>query len=199
MARVAPPLSSIGGHGTDVSARVEALEREVNGNLDQSNLSASAGLRESQMATAASGLTRATFRAHRAAALSLTSGSAVVFDTKPVDRGAYFDSTNGRFTPAIAGDYRFSWAVWSSAILAADMWWVASLRRNAAVVAVGHVGYQRGAALAVNTTGSDVQSANGTTDFFDVIIEHGVGAGAAAGIAVGAADTYFAGELIGRA
>jgi hypothetical protein len=73
---------------------------------------------------------------------------------------------------------------------------MASLRKNGTRHKQGQPIYQRGTTVAAASTGSAVVQANGTTDFFDVLLEHGVGAGAA--ISTGVAFTFFQGLFIGR-
>lgn len=153
-------------------------------------------VREAMMATGATGLARGAFFAYRNAAVSLADSAVVVFDTEQADVSNWFDPATGRFTPQVPGYYAFSWSIKAGAALAADVYWSSSLRKNASIHTNGQLNYQRGAAAAVMSQGNSQAVANGTTDFFDVIVQHGVGA--AQSIAAAAPNTFFCGRLIGR-
>lgn len=147
-------------------------------------------------------LAKGAFSASRTAAVSLTTGSVVPYDTDSgtdrFDIAGWFDVTTqvGRYTPQTAGYYDFSWSVEPSAALAADVYWVASLRKNGTEYARGQVAYQRGVGFRVNSCGAVLSvPANGSSDFFDVIITHGVGSAQA--LTLSAATTYFRGHLAG--
>jgi hypothetical protein len=139
------------------------------------------------------------FRAYRSTAQSLATGAVVNFNT---DTGTGFDysgwldtATNvGRFTPLIAGVYDFSWAVQSNVALAADTFWVALLAKNGTQVSTGSISFQRGTA-GIRSVGSDRQEANGTTDYFEVVLVHSVGAATA--LSATSAGTYFSGHYVG--
>lgn len=182
---------------SDMQGPLTDLRTFVNGGIGTSNLSSTAGVLESQLASAGSGLAKGAFSAYRNAASSLTTGSVVVFDAEDFDVSSWFDITTGRFTPQLAGYYRLAWSIRvQGTTLASDKFWVATLRKNGVSVKIGMLAWQRGAS-GVNSGGTGIVSANGSTDFFDVIIEHDHGA--AAPLQTGSAQTYFAGELIGRA
>jgi hypothetical protein len=132
------------------------------------------------------------FSAYRAAASSLTSGSTVVFDTEEYDVSSWFDPATGRFTPQTAGVYSFAWCVRSSAVLTSDVVWIASLAKNGTIVKNGEVSFQRPGS-ATDSVGSARLQANGTTDFFTVVLSHTVGA--AQGIAADSINTFFQGEF----
>lgn len=150
---------------------------------------------EAQLMSGPFGLAKGSFSAYRAGASTLTTGSVVPFDTEEWDVSNWFDAvTTARYTPQLAGYYRFNWAVRMGA-LAADQWCQASLAKNGTKLKEGQVLWQR-AAVNANTTGAGIVIANGTTDFFTVIIEHNVGATTA--LTVGQTATYLQGELIGR-
>lgn len=144
----------------------------------------------------ASATTPGAFHAYRNAAQSPATGAIINFDTEVYDDSNWFDLSIGRFTPLIAGRYRFSWAVRGTTALTANTFWLSQLMKNGAAASLGNTGYQIGTAAAVNSVGSATVIANGTTDFFEVNISHNQGAGTA--LTTGQANTYFTGELIGR-
>lgn len=163
--------------------------------LTTTNLSATAGVLESQLANGATGLAKGAFSAYRNGASTLATGAVVPFETEEWDVNNWFDAvTTSRYTPQVAGYYRLNWVVRMGA-LAADQWCQASLAKNGTKLKEGQVAWQR-ITVNANTIGSCDVVANGTTDFFTVIIEHNVGAGTA--LTVGQTATYFQGELIGR-
>lgn len=180
----------------DIQGPFVDLRTFVNGNISDTNLAASAAIAETKLATGSSGLAKGAFSAFRGAAATYPTASVVVFDNEDFDVSGWFDTATGRFTPQAAGYYRLSWCVRvQGTTLAADKFWLASLRKNGTVARIGQLNWQRGAS-GINSTGASVVSANGTTDFFDVIIEHDHTAGAP--LLVGTAQTYFTGEMIGR-
>src|SRR4051794_13614401 len=71
-----------------------AIQTEMNGHLDNSNLSASAGIVESKLATGSNGIAAGTFAANRASAASPTSGQVVVFDATTILVNTWFDISN---------------------------------------------------------------------------------------------------------
>jgi hypothetical protein len=194
------PATIVGGTTEDVSqlnSNLTAIQNVVNA-LDDANISATAGIQQSKLANGATGMAIGAFSAYRNLAVSLATGAVVPFDTEEFDVSSWHDVTTnvGRYTPQVAGYYRLSWAVHASGVLTADVYWRAMLRKNGALAKYGQTNFQRGAVASVDSVGTTVVQANGTTDFFDVAIEHGVGAAQA--ILVGAANTHFEGEMVGR-
>lgn len=198
MATLTYPATIIGGTTEDVSqlnSNLTAIQQVVN-SLDDANISATAGIQASKLASGVTGLARGAFGVYRNAAVSLTNGSVVPFDTEDFDFSGWHDTvTNiGRYTPQVAGAYRLSWSVTSNAAITADNWWQANLHKNGTLHKAGNICFQRGV-VSVASVGSHAVQANGTTDFFTVVITHNVGATTA--ISPGVAGTYFGGELIG--
>lgn len=185
----------------DLNAIITSLQAIVNG-LDDANISATAAIQESKLATGVNGMARGAFYAFRNAVQSIPTGlvtpTVVNFNAELFDVSGWHDTvTNiGRYTPQVPGYYRFSWNVKASGAPAAATAWKTVLRKNAADYADGVVGYQTGAAEAVSSGGSASAQANGTTDFFEVAILHNEGV--ARNIAAQANWVYFTGELIGR-
>jgi hypothetical protein len=189
-------------NGDQIDARFLELYKTLNPaqrGIDKTNV-ALPGVGEDWMASGATGLAKGSFSAYRTAALALTTASVVPFDTEEWDVSGWHDTvTNiGRFTPLVAGVYRLSWMVHASGALTVNNWWKASLRKNGVLAKPGNVAWQVTTAALINSGGTADVQANGTTDFFDVIIEHNQGAGVAAGISPAATTTYFQGELVGR-
>jgi hypothetical protein len=119
----------------------------------------------------------------------------VVCDAEVGDISGWHDTSTGRFTPQVAGWYRFSWCVTMGG-LASGNTVVTDLRLNAAGEAHGQSATQPAAGVNACSVGSANCPANGTTDFFDILLTHtGVGSQA---ITTGRANTYFCAELIGR-
>lgn len=179
----------------DIQGPLVDVRDFINGQIGDSNLSGSAAIAETKLANGSAGLAKGSFSAYRNAALSLATGAAVVFDTEEFDTSGWFDTTNGRFTPQVAGFYRLSWSLRAGTALTADVFWGSALRKNSTDLKLGSSAFQRGASLVISQ-GSHVVQANGSTDFFDVRTDHTVGgATSLQNVAVG---TFFGGELVGR-
>jgi hypothetical protein len=183
--------------GVQVNARFSPLYNALNPavvGLDHQNVQAN-GLRESNLATGINGLARGSFSAYRNAALNAATGGTLVFDTEEWDISSWYAVGSGQFNPQAAGYYRLSWNVGSGGGLAAGQWWRATLYKNAAAIKRGMPSWQ-GAGVGASSPGDAIVQANGSSDFFYVVIDHNVGAATA--VTVGQAETYFQGELIGR-
>jgi hypothetical protein len=175
-----------------------AIQTDYNGNITDANIAATAGIQASKFASGATGPAQGTFSAYRNAASSLATGSVIAFDAEEFDVSSWHDASGGvntgRFTPVVAGYYCLNWNVTSATALAADVFWRSSLRKNGVQFKLGQVIWSR-ATTGATSVGTAVVQANGT-DYFDVMIEHGVGAATA--IQTGAPYTYFQGHLIGK-
>jgi hypothetical protein len=126
------------------------------------------------------------FRAYRNAAWTTGAGVAtkIIFDTENFDTGNNFDTTNGRFTPPVAGFYQFN------------------ARSDANTSAVLIILYKNGAEYARGSTRDTTTSPSGSqvSDLIqlvatDYVEAHFYTAGATAG-GVGGSTTYFSGYLI---
>jgi hypothetical protein len=190
-------------NGDQIDSRFAELYKTLNPaqrGIDKSNI-VTTGVGEDWMAVGAAGLARGAFSAYRGAGgLSLATGGVVIFDndaTPPAaDVSAWYDTATGLYTPQIPGWYRLSCSVAPAGALTADVFWQVTLRKNAAELHRGQIAYQRGT-QPVQSSGTWIVQANGTTDNFAIGILHGVGA--AQLIGTGTLLTYFHGELIGRA
>lgn len=183
----------------DIQGPFVDLRTFVNGNISDVNLSSSAAIAETKLAVGSSGLAKGAFRAFRTAAHTLATGGVIVYDTDTgagFDVSGWFDTTTGIFTPQVAGYYRFSWSVMSSGAFTAGSLLGSTLQKNGTDAAAGGRFMQSGTS-APNSVGTDIQVANGTTDNFKVTVVHTNGG--LMTVQTGAANTYFSGELIGRA
>lgn len=153
---------------------------------------------EAKVSAGSTGLAKGSFSSYRNAALSLATGAVVTFDAEEWDVSGWHDITTnkGRFTPLVAGYYRLSAGVRAGAALTTTAkFWAASIYKNGASAKLGDI--------ATGSTGTAPQGivdgivkANGTTDYFEIVLAHNeVGSIA---LTVGADQTYFQGELIGR-
>jgi hypothetical protein len=160
-----------------------AIQTQVNGNLDATNITAA-------YAPVAVGA----FSAYRTAAQSLGTGARVDFDTEEFDVSNWL--VGGVYTPQVAGYYRFSWNVGSNAAFTVDNFLKADLFKNGVRLKSGQEMNFRTGAAGVVSVGCALAQANGTTDAFDIRITHNQGGTVA--IFTGLADSYFQGELVGR-
>lgn len=139
------------------------------------------------------------FSAYRNAALNaVATGTEIIFDTEEFDLSTWFDNGNGRFTPQVAGYYRVN-AVFSTAQdLVASAWFELGFTKNGTIVKNTLRHTQQSAATPPTTDfragGTTVIAVNGTTDYISVKLT----SSAAVDTLVGATNTYFQGELIGR-
>lgn len=147
-------------------------------------------------ATGSSGLSAGCFSAYRNAALNSPAASTatITFDTEEFDVSGWYDTANGRYTPLLAGYFRISAAVRVGSVAAGTGWRLQIAKNGTAFREL--IGQFRvtTAGQAVALGGTTIVQANGTTDFFTVIIESTDGAQA---LTVGARYTYFQGELVG--
>lgn len=140
------------------------------------------------------GLANNCFSAYRSAALSIASGGvAIVWDAEDWDNGGVFNLTNGRFTPNIKGWYRLNAAVAAGDGSGAS--WSVAIFKNGNLLKTLDTLLPL---VADRSVGGPLNvQANGTTDYFTVVVTHNSGANIA--VVVGAtAMSYFQGEFIGR-
>jgi hypothetical protein len=173
-----------------------AIQTDYNGNLTDANISATAGIQQSKLANGATGLAVGTFAAYRATAVALATGGTIVFDTEEVDVSGWFDTTTGRYTPQAAGYYRLSAAASTNAVITAGQFWGIELFKNGSLLKRLQLTTQVTGGGTPHASGSHPVVANGSTDFFDIRVNHNTAA--SPGVAGGAAFCYFGGEMIGR-
>lgn len=181
----------------DIQGEFIDLRTFLNGNISDINLSSSAAINENKLANGSSGMAKGVFNAYRNAAYSVTSNTNLVFDTELFDVSGWFDPTTGRYTPQVAGYYQLSWTVNALNGQGTDMAWLTFIRKSGTtLIASGTPGVQRGSATGAGSGGSAVVVANGSTDYFEINVQHSLGV--SAGIQPGQQWTYFCGHLIGR-
>jgi hypothetical protein len=84
----------------------------------------------------------------------------------------------------------------NAGVLSADEYLFGCLRKNGTIIGQGQFAFQRGAAISPNSVGTMNVQANGTTDYFDVIVAHNHGSAIAFAVG-GTTVTHFDGEFIG--
>jgi hypothetical protein len=153
-------------------------------------------VREAMMATGAPGMAKGAFSAYRNAALSLATGAAVTFDAEEYDVSNWFVGTS--FTPQVAGYYLLTWHLEITTVLTTAQWARGNVTKNNVLHKRGSVAVAPSATTTpVTTEGAALVQANGSTDFFAVVLNHNTGGSVALG--VGAVDsTYFQAHLVGR-
>lgn len=182
---------------TDIQGPFVDLRDFINGQLGDSNLSASAAITETKLANGSTGLAKGAFSAYRNAAQTVATAGLVGFDTDSgtgFDVSGWYDTSTGLYTPQRAGYYRLSTSVASSAAQAADVFWQVSLRKNGVELQRGPIAYQRGT-QPVQAGGTWIVQANGSTDAFSIILLHNNGG--TPNIGTGLLVTYFQGEFVG--
>jgi hypothetical protein len=196
MANISLTLPTIGAPNTteDVKVRnaLAAIQADYNGGINDTNIAAG-GLTEAKMATGINGLAKGAFSVYRNVTPATASAfTVIVFDTEEFDVSNWYDITNGRYTPQVAGYYRLSASALFNPIAAAIQS-LALFKNGVQLKLLDTNAFVNGTAQAIfNGTANAV--ANGTTDFFDIRFA-GSNANAPLG---GALNTYFNGELIGR-
>lgn len=135
------------------------------------------------------------FRVYRTAALSVTSGTIILWDTEDKDTHNWYDPTTGRFTPQRAGAYRFSWAMRANVALTTDAFIVAYGAKNGSTTHAGTISHQR-PGTAAGSVGSAQVELNGTTDYMSVIVQHNNGGSLALQVSNNIFQ-WFDGEYIG--
>lgn len=140
------------------------------------------------------------FAAYRNAAVSYTSGSAVVYDTEVFDLDNWYNPANGRYTPQVAGYYQFAAGALLNAAQIADQGFVV-LRLAKTATDVYEIARQMasGTATGAGCAGSSPPVfANGTTDYFTISLLHNKAT--AASLTVGSSVfNWFGGRFVGTA
>lgn len=116
----------------------------------------------------------------------------VTWSNEVFDTNSNFNTGTGRFTPTVPGKYILTAAAgWTAP--SSSNFWIVGIRKNGGTIAqtLGHTSSGAG----FNAPVSVVANANGTTDYFDVVVYHG--AGSAQIISGSNTDTYFTGSLVG--
>lgn len=138
------------------------------------------------------------FSTYRNSAVSLANNAVIPFDTEEWDDTGWLDTTTniGRFTPHLAGRYRFTARVRPSAAtdLTSSQYIKIGLAKNGSVVKNGTVAWQITTAQQAVAVVDAIVEANGSTDYFEVQVAHPTGGNLPIG--TGAATTYFQGERL---
>lgn len=198
MGLISPTLPTLGDPNStedvDVRNALQAILALVNGNIDSANAPtlANTDLTLDALVAGATGLVKGSFSAYRAAGYS-TNGvpTKIPYDTEEWDHGGYFDSA--RFTPLVAGIYRLS-AFQRVPVAGGLVYLSLFVYKNG----LPHRTFDGGGAqqVSLGAGGSTLVSANGTTDYFEVW--SGMNVGGSIPFAVGAAESVFQGELVGK-
>jgi hypothetical protein len=151
---------------------------------------------ESKLGTGSAGLAKGSFSAYRNASLSVFSGIAIVADTEEWDVSGWYNPTNGRFTPQVAGYYRLTGRVESNGGFSSGVFFAPAIYKNGSLEKYLSYEYGRGGAISASSEGSLLVKANGSTDYFNLVLDHG--SGGAVALLTGAQYLFFQGELVGR-
>jgi hypothetical protein len=142
---------------------------------------------EVKQAGGATGLAKGAFSAWRTTAFNLSGEwQAVPFNSEEFDVSGWYDTANGRFTPQVAGIYRLSCRI-GQATGSAEV----ALMKGSVLDGeppgwkhLGEAGYRFHSFLV---------GANGTTDFFRIMVQ-----GSGSLVVANEPLSYFQGELVGR-
>lgn len=205
MGTISPTLPSVGdprgSEEVDLRNALVALLDEFNGNIEAANM-AGGGVGVATTGTGDDGLARGAFSAYRSSALTIpqTTATPIVFDAEEFDVSSWYDTSTGRFTPQVAGIYRLSALVrisgevagWSGTEDHARVY----VRKNGSAEKQIHR-HQGNTAAMSGAAGSALLAANGSTDYFEVVVYRD-SFGANLAVEVGGAYCWFQGELVGR-
>lgn len=136
------------------------------------------------------------FRAYRAAALNCTGTTTpIVFDTESFDTSNWYNTSNGRYTPQIAGYYHFTVFAGIAAMSSSGNYFQLYLWKNGGGASqlflcqhAGYPNYPRGG-------GSDIIYLNGSGDYVQIAGFQSSGSNKA--YDTGADNTYFTGHRVG--
>jgi len=180
----------------DVRNALVRLFALVNGNIDAANAPTLANtlITLDALVAGATGLAKGSFSAYRAAGYSSNGVPAKIpYDTEEWDHGGYFDVAAARFTPLVAGIYRLS-AFQRVPVAGGLVYLSLFVYKNG----LPHRTLDGGGAqqVSLGAGGSTLVAANGTTDYFEVW--SGMNVGGSIPFSVGAAESLFQGELVGK-
>ena len=127
------------------------------------------------------------FHAYRSAALSVTSGDTIVFDTEQFDTNNNYDTTTGIYTVPVSGFYQFNGGIWTSA----ENTGTYSLTKNgSSIILFGFVNSSANNQLNVLSAPLVQLTAGDTIKVVSADITKTIGNGAA--------SCYFGGYLVSR-
>lgn len=112
------------------------------------------------------------FSAYASVSQDAASGDTIIFGTEEYDASNWYDVATGKFTPQIAGRYRFSVMLVLNGILAADKW-VKPLLAGAGVnqYREGPMTFQRGT-INISVGFTAAATMNGSSDWIAAKLEH---------------------------
>jgi len=142
-----------------------------------------------------------TFFAGRTAALTTyVQATPIPFDTKVIDTTGWFDITTniGRFTPLLAGAWHLGGQINVPTSIATGQYIILGLQRNGGQIAeLGRLATN--GAVNPSASGSAIVTANGTTDYFNLIFQGTPGGNATIqNVSSGSHYSYFWGNYLGR-
>jgi hypothetical protein len=97
----------------------------------------------------------------------------VAFATEVTDSGSYFNTATYRFTPTVSGAYAFYATVQVNSLAAAGNIVQVHIYKNGAVAVTGKAVAR--STENVQAAVAAVLTANGSTDYFEVYVEHNAG------------------------
>ena len=194
---VNPPNSSVGNSQLDVSAiNSQTAETSIAGGdevlIYDTSASALRKMTRTNFVSGVGGVNTPAFRAKVSSnqTISNTTNTAITFDTEEFDVGSNYDTSNGRFTPTTSGKY-FLYVKLKVALGTGIVY--VEFRKNGSGV---HSNYLNVGSRPSGDYGlqlSTIQSANGSSDYFDINYYQGSGSSKTL---YGGADSSFMGYKI---
>lgn len=152
-------------------------------------------VKETAMETAAAGLAKGAFSAYRHAALAVApTGTMLACDTEDFDVSGWFNVANGRYTPQVAGYYRLSVVITLNSVAAGKQVYC-EIFKNGVLFKYSPLSPTTSIAANIGTAAAWVVQANGSTDYFEIQIQHTDGVNRNLFLDTG---NSFSGELVGR-
>jgi hypothetical protein len=110
------------------------------------------------------------FSAYASTGLSITGNvsTKVVLDSTNFNVGSYFDTTNKRFLPLVAGYYQVNFSVEAGGT--ASGYYVAQLKKNGSIVALA-ANFPTDASFGPVSAGATLVYMNGSTDYLEMYIQ----------------------------
>lgn len=156
---------------------------------------ADGGVTIAKTASDATGLAAGAFRAHSNVQSNLTTGSVIPFGAEDFDISSWYDPSTSRYIPQTKGIYQLMATCMLNTTMASPKWAQLEIRRNGARMAMGQLSID--ASIGLTVTANELAVANGTTDYFEVALNHSNGS-AVQLAATGYERTFFAGRLVGK-
>ena len=144
----------------------------------------------------AGGVNTPAFLAFRSGAnqtISASTETVVQFNSENFDSDGDYDTATYRFTPQVAGKYFLFASVQFTGSMGNDSGYYSVIRKNGSNISIDERFCYEAISLSVSTTPHTIGTANGTTDYFDVVARFTSGTPA---IRTGIAFTFFGGFKI---